>query len=130
VTHRYPLHVTVSDPADLAAVVAAIEALGHAVACPAFDQRSRQSRRDSYLRMAHALMPGPHDWTKSVQLAADVLYFETRLWPRYHHLDEPPADFSEVRRFLFMARKLGRLPGSDKQLHTIATETQRPLRFR
>jgi hypothetical protein len=125
----YTLHVTVADPGELAAVVEAIEALGHPVECPVFDEWSRLARRDSYLRMAHERMPGPHSWNKSVQLAADVLYFESRIWPRWLHLDEPPADCDEVRRFLFRARKLGKLPGTDRHLHSIATKRNAPCDF-
>lgn len=126
---RYTVHVEVANPGGLAAVIAAIEALGHPVECPVFNEWSRLARRDSYLRMAHALMPGPGDWTKSVQLAARVLYFETRIWPRWSHLDEPPAEFSEGDRFLFMARKLGTLPGTDRQLHNIAAKSNPPCDF-
>lgn len=50
--HRCTLRVTVADPADLAAIVEAVEGLGHAVECPAFDEWSQLSARDERLREA------------------------------------------------------------------------------
>ena len=58
---RHTLHVE-ADPADLPAVIAAVEAMGHPVECPAFDAWERLRARNELLRQALALMPGPSGW--------------------------------------------------------------------
>lgn len=115
---RHTLHVE-ADPEGLAEVIAEIKRRGYHVECPAFDGRERLKERDELLREAHALMPGPHGWNKSVQLAAEIHDFETRMWPRWSHVDEPPAGCSELRRLLFKARRLSELPQTPRQLYNI-----------
>ena len=57
---RHTLHVTVADPGDLPAVIAAIEALGVPVSCPAHDARQRRRSRDEYLLPAVSSSASAH----------------------------------------------------------------------
>lgn len=116
--HRCTLRVTVADPADLAAIVEAVEGLGHAVECPAFDEWSRLSARDERLREAHGLMSGTN-WGRCVQLAAEIHRFEALVWTRWRDRETPPEGCSRLRSLLFRARRCGPLPGTARQLHNI-----------
>lgn len=126
----YTLHVTVADPGDLVAVVAAVERLGHPVECPAFDEQSRRARRDSYLRMAHALMPGPTCWARCCQLEAEISRFEAIQWPRLRDHETPPEPCSRLRRYLFEARRLGPLPTTARHLWNIVAKRNAPGDFK
>ena len=117
-THRCTLHVEIDDPGDLAAVVAAVEGLGHAVECPVFDEWSRLRARDELLREAHAFMSGT-PWGKSLRLAAEVQRFDSIIWPRIRGLETPPEG-SKLRALLFRARRLGPLPTTARHLWNIA----------
>ena len=125
---RHTLHVE-ADPEGLAEVIAEIKRRGYHVECPAFDGWERLKELDELLREAHALMPGPHGWNKSVQLAAEIHCFESQIWPRWSHLDESPTESTELRRILFRARKLGKLPGTNRHLHNLATKRNAPCDF-
>jgi hypothetical protein len=45
-----------------------------------------------------------------VALAREVETFQTRVWPRWQHLDEPPSDASRLRWHLWHARRLNARP--------------------
>jgi hypothetical protein len=128
-THRCTLHVEVAGPAELAAVVEAVERLGHRVECPVLDEWSRLRARDELLQEAHALMSGT-PWRRSVQLAEQIGKFEGILWPRLRDRETPPEPCSRLRSLLFGARRCGPLPGTARQLHNIATKRNAPCDFR
>lgn len=77
--------------------------------------RMWKSEQYRHLRRASELLadePG----SPSAALARQVGKFESDIWPRWRDLVEPPAGSSELRRELFAARKLGRVPMSARQL--------------
>lgn len=123
---RHPLHVETDSLDRLAAVVAAIEALGVAVSCPAHDARMRLRSRDEYLRQALELMSGTLS-ARCRELAVQIARFEAN-WPRWHDEEAPPERFSAVGRCLFQARKLAPLPGA-RQLWNIAMKRRGPGNF-
>ncbi|GAB6193130.1 hypothetical protein [Desulfocastanea catecholica] len=45
--------------------------------------------------------------TKCEQLADAIKAFESRIYPRVCDLKEPPAEWSEQRKYLFMAKRTG-----------------------
>ena len=126
---RHTLHVTVADPGDLPAVIAAIEALGVPVSCPAHDARQRRRSRDEYLLPAVELMSVGTPWGRCVQLEAEIRRFETVLWPRLRDHQAPPEGCSALRSLLFRARRLGPLPTTAKQLRNITVKCEGPCDF-
>jgi hypothetical protein len=127
VTQQHTLRVA-CDLADLPEVIAAVERLGHRVECAAFDEWTRRRERDELLLEAVALLPGT-PWGRCVALEAEIHRFEGALWPRWSHLDEPPAGSSRLRECLFRARKFGVLP-SARQLRNIIAKRGGPCDFR
>ena len=127
-THRCTLHVTVDDPADLAAIVEAVERLGHRVECSVFDEWTRRRARDEFLREAHGLMSGT-PWGKCVALEAEIRKFETLVWPRWRR-ETPPEGCSALRRHLFEARRLGPLPSTARHLWNIVMKRSGACDFR
>jgi hypothetical protein len=122
--HRHPLHVA-CDPADLAAVIEAIEALGHHVECPAYDARERLKERNGFLLQALERMPGGTPRKKCRELAAAIARFEGTTWPRWRDHGTPPGGsrgISMVESCLFEARQLGRLPTTPEQLWNIVAK--------
>jgi hypothetical protein len=96
------------DPGDLPAVVAAIEALGHRVECPAHDARERLRERDGFLMQALEHMPGDTPRKKCRELAAAIAKFEGTTWPRWRDHGTPPGGsrgISTVQSCLFEARQ-------------------------
>ena len=118
---RVPLHVTVADAGDLPAVIEAVEGLGHAVECPAFEGRERLKQRDELLREAHGLMTGT-PWGRCVQLEAAIARFESTIWCRWRDREAPPEGCSALRSLLFRARQLGPLPSSARQLLNVVAK--------
>jgi hypothetical protein len=114
VTHRCTLHIEVDDPGELAAIVRAIEGLGHRVECPVFDEWSRLRQRDEFLREAHGFMSGT-TWGKCQQLAVQIGKFEDR----WRDCETVPETFGALGRCLFRARGLGALPTTPEQLRNI-----------
>jgi hypothetical protein len=124
----HTLRVTLADPGDLAAVVAAIEGLGHHVECPSHDARERLRARDVFLVQALDLMNGT-PWQKARELAAAIARFETTTWIRWRDHGTPPGGsrgISMVQSCLFEARQLGRLPTTPEQLQNIAAKFKGP----
>jgi hypothetical protein len=128
-THRCTLHVEVDDPGNLAAIIEAIEGLGHRVECPVFDEWTRRRARDELLREAHGLMSGT-PWGRCVQLEAEISRFEAVLWPRWRDRDTPPEGCSMLRSLLFRARQCGPLPATARQLRNIIAKRSGPGDFR
>ena len=83
--------------------------------------RFLQLRRDGYLKKAHALCEGS-PWRRSCTLEAEVRRFESVLWPRLREDEKLPERLSDLRRFLFLAFKIGLpVPTSARQLHDLCT---------
>lgn len=94
---------------------------------PGPGQRSARTKflmmkRDGYLRAAHASCEGDSKWQKAVELERQINIFESTIWPRVREEEFPPARLSQLRRNLFLAKKVGlALPEKARQLHEIAT---------
>lgn len=58
-------------------------------------------------------------WAKSVALASEIDKFQAIVWPRWRDFPSPPQGCSELRRYLFEARRLGELPSSERRLYSI-----------
>lgn len=72
--------------------------------------RYRRAQRDRHLNATYQLAAAPGPWTKCLALAAAIKYFESRIWPRWQDLDEPPAGCSEINAHLFHARRYNARP--------------------
>ena len=108
------------DPDALAEALGELERrCGCAVSCDALDARLRRQRRDQLLRECHALMPGASSWARCLQLAQEIERLERR-WPALRELEALPHS-TPARSLLHRARRLGELPTSPRQLHTIVT---------
>lgn len=121
------LRVEVASPADLAAAVAAVEALGIPVECPAHDARERLRARDGFLVQALERMSGDTPWKKARELAAAIARFEGTTWIRWRDHGTPPGGskgISTVESCLFEARQFGRLPGTPEQLQNIVAKSK------
>jgi hypothetical protein len=119
----------IEDPADdpeaLAEGIAELERrCGCTIACDALDGRLRRQRRDQLLRQCHAIMPGGSSWARCLCLAQEIERFERR-WPALRDRGAPPEACSALRSYLFRARRLGPLPTSPRQLHTIVSLKRR-----
>ena len=127
---RCTLHVTVADAGDLAAVIEAIEALGHHVESPTHDARERLRERDSFLVQAIELMSGSTPWRRCVELESEIRRFESVLWPKLRDHQAPPEPCSRLRSLLFRARRLGVLPGTARHLWNIVMKRSGPGDFK
>ena len=54
-----------------------------------------------------------------MELAREISTFESIVWPRWRDFPSPPEGCSELRRYLFEARRLGELPSSERRLYSI-----------
>lgn len=61
-------------------------------------------------------------WGRCVVLEREIATFEGILWPRWRDREAPPEPYSELRRRLFEARRLGPLPSTARQILNIATK--------
>ena len=64
--------------------------------------------RNKYLSLAMGYID--QDLPKARQceeLAEAIKAFESRIYPRVSHLQDPPAEWSEQRKYLFMAKRTG-----------------------
>ena len=108
------------DPDALTAGIAELERrCGCTVSCDALDGRLRRQRRDQLLRKVHSLMPGGSTWARCLRLSEEIERLERR-WPALRELEALPHA-TPARSLLFQARRLGELPTSPRQLHTIVT---------
>jgi hypothetical protein len=89
---------------------------------PRNDSALRRACRDYWLRRAwKALRDERSPWRRSEKLAVAVKDFQSRRWPRWRVLSEPPANASELERALFEAFRFAeRVPRTAMQLHNIA----------
>ena len=85
---------------------------------PSQRARQRRERRDFWLCLAAAALPGDFSpWGRAVALLGKIAKFEFRKWPTWVQLSEPPANASEIERALFEAFRSGApIPTSVKQL--------------
>lgn len=89
---------------------------------PTSHTKMAQAERDMHLRTAWELIDKPGPWLKSVELAAEILRFETQLWPRWRRDTQPPAGASALRTTLFWALRSGaKMPTSTQQVHNICS---------
>ena len=79
----------------------------------------RRARRDYYLRNAAALLGESGGWKTAKALRRQSALFDGIIWPRWRHLEQPPATASPLQRELFHARKAWRFPGSSMQFSNI-----------
>jgi len=68
----------------------------------------QRSERNRYIKNAFYCIDPDQGSTKRCELMAEAIRtFETRVYPRIKDLDAAPADMSELRQYLFMAKKTG-----------------------
>lgn len=79
---------------------------------PATMARLRRAERNELLRSAYAMVPGDGPWTRALRLSAEIETCETRVFPHWRAIGGPPDGASRLRRCLWDARRLGRLPGA------------------
>jgi hypothetical protein len=108
-----PADAALADWADqaarrLAANLPADRALGMD---PATMARLRRAERNRLLREACGMLPGDGPWTQALRLAAEIETCESRVFPHWRAIGGPPDGASALRRCLWAARQVGRLPG-------------------
>lgn len=86
--------------------------------------RLRTEARDELLRQAHSMMDG-QPWHRSIELAREILDFQSMLWPKWKDRPEPPHDCSRLRGLLFAAQQFGQLPRSERRIHDICAAMNR-----
>lgn len=86
----------------------------------------RRMLRDLALAEAAACLPPAAPWTRARWLAAAIQRFETRLWPCWRSMNEPPGYATPIERALFRARLYGELPASQRALYRRLTEKVPP----
>jgi len=80
-----------------------------------------REKRDAHLRTALTTCPGDSAWAKASALGRAVREFESRRWPTWQRLDEPPARASLLERELFRAFRTGStVPRSTRWLKRLA----------
>lgn len=79
----------------------------------------RRARRDYSLRNAAAILGERGDWKTAKALRRQAALFGGTVWPRWRHLEQPPATASPLQVELFRARKAWRFPGSEIQYSNI-----------
>jgi hypothetical protein len=86
------------------------------------DSALRRAGRDYWLRRAWGVLcEGLSPWRRSETLAAAVRDFQSRKWPRWRMLQDPPLTASEIEMALFHASRVcERIPRTAMQLHNIA----------
>ena len=86
------------------------------------DSDLRRACRDYWLRRAWtSLHEGLSPWRRSETLATAVRDFQSRKWPRWRTLRQPPLTASEAEVALFHAFLAhDRIPSTAMQLHNIA----------
>ena len=82
----------------------------------------RRARRDYFLRNAAAILGERGGWKTAKALRRQSALFDGIIWPRWRHLEQPPATASPLQVELFNARKSWRFPSSDMQYSNIISD--------
>ena len=98
--------------------------LAHCLDLPKSPEGFRKALRDYWLCEAYWHCAGPTRADRARALFAAARRFESRTWPRWHHLANPPDTATELEAALFEASRAAELPVSRRQFARIATSGQ------